>query len=158
MTAHAYDYGSISGANATGASISGYESAIAISVLDFGADDTGKKDAAPAIQKALDYAGEHSSDSVQVKVIVPEGTYSIGSCLWVHSNTWFYMQGATLRKDFSGGCMIMNYRDDLGGGFNGSRNIIIEGGTLDGNTYGGSVKAFSTIRMGHLHDLWVKKC
>ncbi|WP_295156311.1 right-handed parallel beta-helix repeat-containing protein [uncultured Ruminococcus sp.] len=156
MTAHAYDYSSISGANATGASISGYESAIAISVLDFGADDTGKKDAAPAIQKALDYAGEHSSDSVQVKVIVPEGTYSIGSCLWVHSNTWFYMQGATLRKDFSGGCMIMNYRDDLGGGFNGSCNIIIEGGTLDGNTYGGSVKAFSTIRMGHLHDLWVK--
>lgn len=156
LEAHAYDFSTISGANATGANISGYESAIAVNAEDFGADSSGKKDSSKAIQKALDYAGEHSSDSVQVKVIIPEGTYSICECLWVHSNTWVYMDGATLRKDFSGGCLIMNYRDDLGGGFNGSRNIIIEGGCLDGNTYGGSVRAFSTIRMGHLHDLWIK--
>ena len=156
LKAHAYDYSKISGSDATGADISGYESALAVNVEDFGADPSGNKNSAAALQKALDYAGDHSSDKVQVKVIVPEGTYSVGKCLWIHSNTWLYLDNATLRKDFSGGCLIMNYRDDLSGGFDGSHNIIIEGGCLDGNTYGGNVKAFSTIRMGHLHDLWVK--
>ncbi|MBQ9541652.1 MAG: right-handed parallel beta-helix repeat-containing protein [Ruminococcus sp.] len=156
LTAHAYDYSVITGSTATGASISGYSSAVAIDVTDFGADSTGSKNSAAAIQKALDYAGSHASDKVQVKVIIPAGTYSIGSCLYVHSNTWLYLQDATLRKDFQGGCLIMNYLDNDDGGFNGAHNIIIEGGVLDGNTNGGNVKAFSTIRMGHLHDLWVK--
>ena len=156
LTASAYDYSTISGSDATGASISGYESAVAINVADFGADSTGSKNSAAAIQKALDYAGDHASDKTQVKVIVPEGTYSIGSCLYIHSNTWLYLQNATLRKDFQGGCLIMNYMENSKGGFNSTHNIIIEGGCLDGNTYGGNVKAFSTIRMGHLHDLWVK--
>ncbi|WP_295126405.1 right-handed parallel beta-helix repeat-containing protein [Ruminococcus sp.] len=156
LSAHAYDYNSITGGYATGAGISGYDSAIAIDVTDFKADSSGSKDSAPAIQKALDYAADHSSDSVQVKVIVPAGTYNINSTLWIHSNTWLFMEGATLRKNFSGGCMIMNYRDDLGKGYNGSHNIIIEGGCLDGNTNGGNTKAFSAVRMGHLHDLWVK--
>ena len=155
LTASAYDYSVISGSHATGANISGYDSAIAVSVTDLGADPTGKKDSSGAIQKALDYAKDKGSDSVQVKVIVPEGTYSIRKCLYVSSNTWLYLANATLRKDFSGGCLIMNNTDGCGG-FDGAENIVIEGGCLDGNTGYGSVKAFSSIRMGHLHDLWVK--
>ena len=155
LTANAYDYSVISGSHASGANISGYDSAIAVSVTDLGADPTGKKDSSGAIQKALDYAKDKGSDSVQVKVIVPAGTYSIHKCLYVSSNTWLYLDNATLRKDFSGGCLIMNNTAGYGG-FDGAKNIIIEGGCLDGNTGGGNVKAFSTIRMGHLHDLWVK--
>ncbi|SEK27803.1 parallel beta-helix repeat (two copies) [Ruminococcus albus] len=155
LTASAYDYSVISGSHATGANISGYDSAIAVSVTDLGADPTGKKDSSAAIQKALDYAKTKGSDSVQVKVIVPEGTYSVRKGLYVSSNTWLYLDNATLRKDFIGGVLLMNNTDGHGG-FDGARNIVIEGGCLDGNTGGGSVKAFSAIRMGHLHDLWVK--
>ncbi|MBE6868527.1 MAG: hypothetical protein E7494_07145 [Ruminococcus albus] len=155
LTASAYDYSVISGSHATGANISGYDSAIAVSVTDLGADPTGKKDSSAAIQKALDYAKTKGSDSVQVKVIVPEGTYSIRKGLYISSNTWLYLDNATLRKDFVGGVLLMNNTDG-NGGFDGAENIVIEGGCLDGNTGGGSVKAFSAIRMGHLHDLWVK--
>ena len=155
LTASAYDYSVISGSHATGANISGYDSAIAVSVTDLGADPTGKKDSSAAIQKALDYAKTKGSDSVQVKVIVPEGTYSVRKGLYVSSNTWLYLDNATLRKDFIGGVLLMNNTDGHGG-FDGAWNIVIEGGCLDGNTGGGSVKAFSAIRMGHLHDLWVK--
>ena len=151
----AYDYGSVSGAYATGASISGYKSALAVNVADLGADPTGKKDSRKAIQKALDYAGEHADDDVQVKVIIPSGTYSISGCLYIHSNTWLYMEGATLRRDYKKGCMIMNYMDNDDGGFDASRNIVIEGGCLDGNT-NDDVYTFSHIRMGHLHDLWIR--
>ncbi|WP_296794135.1 right-handed parallel beta-helix repeat-containing protein [Ruminococcus sp.] len=155
LTASAYDYSVISGSHASGANINGYDSAIAVSVTDLGADPTGKKDSSAAIQKALDYAKTKGSSSVQVKVIVPEGTYSVCKALYVSSNTWLYLDNATLRKDFSGGVLLMNNTDG-NGGFDGAENIVIEGGCLDGNTGGGNVKAFSAIRMGHLHDLWVK--
>ena len=84
LSAKAYDYSTVTGADATGAAISGYESCIAIDVSDFGADSSGQEDSSKAIQQAFDYAAEHGSDSVQVKVIVPEGTYSICNCLWIH--------------------------------------------------------------------------
>lgn len=156
LDAHAYDYGGISGSYASGASISGYKSAVAVNVGDLGADPTGKKDSRKAIQKALDYAGEHANDDVQVKVIIPDGTYSVSGCLYIHSNTWLYMEGATLRRTAKKGCMIMNYMDNDEGGFDASRNIVIEGGCLDGNTSDSDQYTFSHIRMGHLHDLWIR--
>lgn len=155
ISVSAYDHTVITGSDATGANISGYESAIAINVEDLGADSTGVEDSTEAIQEALDYARENATDTVQVKVVIPEGTYSLSSTLYISSNTWLYMQGATLRRDFKKGCMIVNLPDNTKGGFDESHSIVIEGGCLDGNTYDG-VKAFSHIRMAHLHDLWIK--
>ena len=69
----AYDYSTITGTKASGAEISGYSGALEVNVVDFGADKKGKKDSSKAIQKALDYAIDNGSNSVQIKVVVPKG-------------------------------------------------------------------------------------
>ena len=73
----AYDYSTITGTKASGAEISGYSGALEVNVVDFGADKKGKKDSSKAIQKALDYAIDNGSNSVQIKVVVPKGKYRI---------------------------------------------------------------------------------
>ena len=105
----AYDYSTITGTKASGAEISGYSGALEVNVLDFGADKKGKKDSSKAIQKALDYAIDNGSNSVQIKVVVPKGKYRIDKLLEIYSNTWLYLEdGATIVRNFDKGCMIKN--------------------------------------------------
>ena len=107
----AYDYSTITGTKASGAEISGYSGALEVNVLDFGADKKGKKDSSKAIQKALDYAIDNGSNSVQIKVVVPKGKYRIDKLLEIYSNTWLYLEdGATIVRNFDKGCMIKNAR------------------------------------------------
>ena len=86
----AYDYSTITGTKASGAEISGYSGALEVNVVDFGADKKGKKDSSKAIQKALDYAIDNGSNSVQIKVVVPKGKYRISVCL----GTACYVKGS----------------------------------------------------------------
>ena len=88
----AYDYSTITGTKASGAEISGYSGALEVNVVDFGADKKGKKDSSKAIQKALDYAIDNGSNSVQIKVVVPKGKYRIDKLLEIYSNTWLYLE------------------------------------------------------------------
>lgn len=90
----AYDYSTITGTKASGAEISGYSGALEVNVVDFGADKKGKKDSSKAIQKALDYAIDNGSNSVQIKVVVPKGKYRI-------DKLWRYIQtlGCILRTE-----------------------------------------------------------
>lgn len=153
--ASAYDYDSVTGTEATGADISGYESAIAVDVIDFGADPTGKGESGAAIQKALDYARKNSSSTVQVKVVIPSGTYGLEQTLYIYSNTWLCMDSDTvLRKDFSRGCMIRNAMEDSPGGYDAECNVIISGGCLDGDATGGT--PFCHLRMAHMKNVWIK--
>ena len=152
----AYDYSKITGTNASGADISGYSGAAEINVLDFGADKSGKKDSAKAIQKALNYAIDNGSSSIQIKVVVPKGTYKINSLLKIYSNTWLYLEdGAKIVRNFDKGCMIKNAQANGKGGFDSERNIVIEGGTWDGNPSSTS-NPFSNMRFGHMTNLWIK--
>lgn len=152
----AVDYSKITGTNASGADISGYATAVQVNVVDFGADKTGKKDSAPAIQKALDYALENASSSVQVKVYFPDGTYSIKKTLYVYSNTWIYMDSsARIVRNFNAGCMLRNALKSGKGGYDGDRNIILEGGCWDGNVTSASAD-FSSLRFAHITNLWIK--
>lgn len=151
----AFDYSKITGSTATGANISGYSTAIEVNVKDFGADSSGKKDSYQAIQDALYYAVDNASDTVQLKVVIPEGTYLIKRPLKIYSNTWLYMKGATIVRGYSKGFMFKNALQNPSGGYNGERNIIIEGGCFDGNTDSNST-AFSNVRLGHINNLWIK--
>ncbi len=151
----AYDYAKITGSTATGAQISGYDTAIQVNVTDFGADPEGKKDSYSAIQNALYYAVDNASDTVQLKVVIPEGTYIISRPLKIYSNTWLYMKGATIVRNFNVGFMFRNAQQNPSGGYDGERNIIIEGGCFDGNTNSEST-AFSNVRLGHIKNLWIK--
>lgn len=152
----AYDYSKITGTNASGADISGYSGALEVNVLDFGADKSGKKDSSKAIQKALNYAVDNGSSSIQIKVFVPAGKYKIKSLLKIYSNTWFYLEdGATIIRDFDSGCMLKNAQANGAGGYDSDRNIVIEGGCWDGNPSGSSAP-FSNMRFGHMTNLWIK--
>ena len=152
----AYDYSTITGTKASGAEISGYTGALEVNVLDFGADKSGKKDSAKAIQKALNYAIDNGSNSVQVKVVVPKGKYRIDKLLEIYSNTWLYLEdGATIVRNFDKGCMLKNAQANGAGGYDSERNIIIEGGCWDGNPSSTS-NPFSNMRFGHMKNLWIK--
>lgn len=150
----AFDYAKITGSTATGAQITGYDTAIQVDVTDFGADPTGKKDSYKAIQSALYYAVDNASDTVQLKVVIPAGTYIINRPLKIYSNTWLYMEGATIVRNFSVGFMFRNALQNPAGGYDGERNIIIEGGCFDGNTNSSSTP-FSNVRLGHIRNLWI---
>ncbi|MGN0594012.1 MAG: right-handed parallel beta-helix repeat-containing protein [Hominimerdicola sp.] len=152
----AYDYSKITGTNATGADISGYATAVQVNVVDYGADKTGKKDSAKAIQKALDYALENASNTVQVKVYFPKGKYLIGKGLYVHSNTWIYLEdGAEIVRNYDNGFMLRNSLKSGRGGYDGDCNIIIEGGCWNSNVTESSGD-FSSLRFGHITNLWIK--
>lgn len=152
----AYDYSTITGTNASGAEIRGYSGALEVNVLDFGADKSGKKDSAKAIQKALNYAIDNGSNSVQVKVVVPKGKYRIDKMLKIYSNTWLYLEnGATIVRNYDKGGMLKNAQANGAGGYGSERNVIIEGGCWDGNP-SPTCRPFSTMRFGHMTNLWIK--
>ncbi|MGN0633867.1 MAG: right-handed parallel beta-helix repeat-containing protein [Oscillospiraceae bacterium] len=145
------------GANAWGGQLPDYNSGIEIDVVEkYKADNTGANDSASAIQKALNIGRDQASDTNKVVVKVPAGTYSISKGLRIYSNTQLILDpNATIIKKFSNGCMLSNKNaDDTVGGYSGTHNILIEGGTFDGNTSQyGSVYAFSNIRIAHANNV-----
>lgn len=126
-----------------------------LDVVELGADRSGEEDSAKAIQKALNYAKDNASDSLQVKVYVPAGEYKISRTLKIYSNTWLYLEdGAVIKKAFDRGCMLKNAVQFSGGGYDSDRNIFIEGGKWDGNTQNyNNVIQFSNIRIGHARNV-----
>ena len=148
------------GSSATGAEIIDYSDKIIINVVtDCEADNTGTEDATSAIQDALDAAIDQASDEVCVEVRVPAGTYNISTTLKIYSNTRLVLnEDATIVKCFSAGAMLRNARNDgKNGRYNGNHNIVIKGGTWDGNTDNYSnVYYFSNIRIAHAQNVIIK--
>jgi hypothetical protein len=158
IRSYAYSYENITGAvNVSGYKNVKYKKVLTVdAVKDFGADSKGKKNASSALQKALDYARDKASDSVQVKVVIPNGTYRINKTLFVYSNTYISMKGAILKKaSAGGGCLLRNAQPKKLGGYNDAKNIIIEGGCFDGNV-GDDYQNFCNVRLGHMNNLLLK--
>lgn len=145
------------GSNGNGASLPDYNSGTEINVLDYGADATGSEDSASAIQDALNVGKDEASDTHKVVVYIPDGTYNISKTLKIYSNTQLILSdGATILKCFQSGCMLKTTMyDSSGGGYDGNRNILIQGGTWDGNTANySSVYSFSNIRIAHANNIY----
>ncbi|MCR5542462.1 MAG: dockerin [Ruminococcus sp.] len=158
LRGYAYNFDQITGAkNVSGAKSISYRRIISIDVVEkYDADKTGRNDASAAIQNALDYARDNASDITQVKVVIPAGTYLIDKTLYIYSNTYLYMYGATLKKNFaSGGCMLRNAQPYKKGGYDDARNIMVEGGCFDGNIKS-NYKNFCNMRLGHMKNLMLK--
>ncbi len=88
-----------------------------------------------AVQDALDTAKENATQSKPYKVIVPKGTYTINSGLRVYSNTWLVLNGVTLIRSRGINIVRAGEADPANSGatgYNAYKNIIIEGGILDG--------------------------
>ncbi len=153
ITAHAAN-----GSGAYGANLPAYESSFEINVVkDCKADPTGAKDSYAAIQKALNKAAKNSSGTKCGIVRIPAGTYTIAQSLTIGSNTQLIAdEEATIVKCFDTGCIIGNSTNGSGG-FNGTSNILIQGGTWDGNTdnYSG-MYTFSNVRLAHANNIVLK--
>ena len=126
-------------------------------VNDFGADNTGNAMAEKQIQQALDAAQENSGHGIFTKVVIPKGTYLISSALVVYSDTWIYCEeGVEIKRCISYGPMLRCDNNGVGG-YDGVKNVIVEGGLWNGNTdQWPNTADFSNIRFAHCRNILLK--
>ena len=126
-------------------------------VNDFGADNTGNAMTGKQIQQALDAAQENSGQGIFTKVVIPKGTYLISSALVVYSDTWIYCEeGVEIKRCISYGPML-RYDNNGVGGYDGVKNVIVEGGLWNGNTdQWPNTADFSNIRFAHCRNILLK--
>ncbi|TWL55483.1 Plasmin and fibronectin-binding protein A [Bacillus licheniformis] len=121
--------------------------------LSYGADPTGEKPSAEAIQKALDEIHKEGGG----QLFIPGGKYLIEKRMFVYENTRVTMaQNCTLLRGWAGGFFANGTPTDKFKGYSGRGNIIIEGGILDGN-YANIDKyptsAMDSIILGHAKNI-----
>lgn len=126
-------------------------------VNDFGADNTGNAMTEKQIQQALDAAQENSGQGIFTKVVIPKGTYLISSALVVYSDTWIYCEeGVEVKRCISYGPMLRCDNNGIGG-YDGVKNVIVEGGLWNGNTdQWPNTADFSNIRFAHCRNILLK--
>ena len=126
-------------------------------VNDFGADNTGNAMTGKQIQQALDAAQENSGQGIFTKVVIPKGTYLISSALVVYSDTWIYCEeGVEIKRCISYGPMLRCDNNGIGG-YDGVKNVIVEGGIWNGNTdQWPNTADFSNIRFAHCRNILLK--
>lgn len=126
-------------------------------VNDFGADNTGNAMTEKQIQQALDAAQENSGQGIFTKVVIPKGTYLISSALVVYSGTWIYCEeGVEIKRCISYGPMLRCDNNGVGG-YDGVKNVIVEGGLWNGNTdQWPNTADFSNIRFAHCRNILLK--
>lgn len=122
-------------------------------VLSYGADPTGEKPSAGAIQKALDEIHKEGGG----QLFIPGGKYLIEKRMFVYENTRVTMaQNCILLRGWAGGFFSNGTPTDKFKGYSGRGNIIIEGGILDGN-YANIDKyptsAMDSIILGHAKNI-----
>lgn len=106
----------------------------------FGADNTGTRDTAVDLQKALDAAAGKT-------LVVKPGTYLIGTALQVSSGTTISAYGAKfLRLSGTLDNMLRNKADGVTGAYSANTNITILGGTWDSTTGSGNC---TVMAFGH---------
>jgi hypothetical protein len=114
-------------------------------VADYNAPTNGTTDAAPDIQNALNDCASTGGGEVWVG----DGTFALGSVLYVQNNTWLHLSpGAIMTRIVNGGSgiappyMVANFNGSTSA--SGSSNILIEGGSwvFDGQTASGVPMAF----------------
>ncbi|MFC4075868.1 right-handed parallel beta-helix repeat-containing protein [Salinithrix halophila] len=120
-------------------------------VTDFGAVADGKSDDAPAIQRALDAARDAGGGTVAV----PGGTYAVYQTLRIYSLTTMVLEkNALIRRAAPTNAMIINGTNGKGG-YDGSENIEINGGTWDARMNLNEVKC-TVIAIGHARDIKIR--
>lgn len=117
--------------------------------------DEGYSDA-KVIQKYLNLARDNATDDNAYRIVVPEGTYEITSGMSIYSNTHLCLNGVILKRcSESIGMFRSGNNSDINNGYDGYKNITIEGGILDAN---GNVKEYADnsgtlIRIAHAKNI-----
>lgn len=110
----------------------------------------------------LAQARDSATDEKQCKVIVPPGNYTLTGTLHMYSNICLYAEGATITKTSPRKEILLRLGDTQksAGGYEGYRNITIDGGTWDSNYECVEDKegpgGFVGFRIGHATNVTVK--
>lgn len=118
-----------------------------------------KSDISPVVQEYLDEARDNATDDKPYKIVIPAGTYNIVDGFRVYSNTYIYMKDVTLNRVSESGIFLRTgLWTDVVSGYEGYRNITIEGGTLNGNCHLDKYKKNngSFIKMAHSTNVTLK--
>jgi hypothetical protein len=119
-----------------------------------GADATGAVDAAPLVQALLNAA----RDAGGGWVVIPPGTYLIGSTLRIYSDTRLTLSpGARFKRGVAGTLLLNGDADQALGGWTGQSRILIEGGVWDmQGTTSGLTDPAMCISIGHASDITIR--
>lgn len=126
-------------------------------IAELGVDGTDQKNDAADINKILKYA---TLIDGMITVIIPDGTYYIGSTLKVYTETNIQLStNAVIKRMQSaeGKTMLTNRTSEdpaKGGGYIAARDIIISGGTWDGNAVGNDHS--NLLYFGHASNITIK--
>lgn len=101
----------------------------------------------------------------EITIYFPAGTYNIDKTLRVYSNTHLILdKNATLyRMDSWINREVLfnvdqNSKRDVVGKYNMSKNITIEGGTIDGGNTAKAAKGTDVVRFDHAENITIKDC
>lgn len=114
-----------------------------------------KNSATNAIQDALNEAKGDPSGNTQFVINLPEGTYSLTKVLKVYSNTTINMNGCTFKRGGTVSMLRLGMEEEEYTGYNGHHDIVIQGGTFDGNGKDGKSTA-GMVRLGHGRNITFK--
>lgn len=123
-------------------------------VTELGVDGTDQKDDATELNKILKYA---TAADEMINVIIPDGTYYIGSALKVWTETNIQLSANAVIKRLpsaEGKSMIVNRTSTNNGGYTAAHDITISGGTWDGNTTG--TDHSNLLYFGHAKNVTIK--
>ena len=110
----------------------------------------------------LNFMGQRATDASPCTVIIPPGNYYISNTIHLYSNMTLYAQGAVITKCSTNKHIILRLGDSelSQGGYDGYRNIIIDGGIWDLNYQNVEGKenpgGFVGFRIGHATNVTVK--
>lgn len=102
------------------------------------------------LQAAFLVAAAKATKEIPYKVVIPKGTYHLSSTVHIYSNTSLSIKDVVFVRDFQEGPMLMsgNFMEDSPY-IEQEQNIIIQGGTFDGNCfdslYGAVTTSFSNL-------------
>lgn len=119
-------------------------------------------DITSVLNLVLNFMGQRATDASPCKVIVPPGNYYISNTIHLYSNMTLYAQGAVITKSSTNKHIILRLGDEelSEGGYNGYRNVTIDGGTWDLNYQNVEGKenpgGFVGFRIGHATNVTVK--
>ncbi|MBR2256220.1 MAG: right-handed parallel beta-helix repeat-containing protein [Blautia sp.] len=79
---------------------------------------------------------DEATDAKPVRIVIPPGSYAISGTIFLYSNLQLCAKGARITKTTPVKQILMRlgeFNDNFGGGYEGFRNISVEGGTWDLN-------------------------
>lgn len=110
----------------------------------------------------LAQARDRATDEKPCKVIIPPGNYILTGTLHMYSNIYLYAEGATIKKTSPRKEILLRLGDSQTseGGYEGYRNITIDGGIWDANYESVENKeesgGFVGFRIGHATNVTIK--